>query len=68
MPIRAMSASYKSLARVLLIRGRQKRSLKMIEEAMKQLALDEFGTLEGVEIQYWVNPQTGCIQYCLWRK
>ena len=40
----------------------------MIEEAMKKLALDEFGTLEGVEIQYWVNPQTGCIQYCLWRK
>ena len=34
----------------------------MIDEAMKKLALDEFGTLEGVEIQYWVNPQTGCIR------
>ena len=63
-----MGASYGALARVLLIRGRKKRSLKMIEEVMKQLALDEFGTIEGVEIQYWVNPQTGCIQYCLWRK
>ena len=30
--------------------------------------LMEFGSLEGVEVQYWINPQTGCIQYCLWRK
>jgi hypothetical protein len=40
----------------------------MIEEKMKQLALAEFGTLDGVKIQYWVNPQTGCIQYCIWRR
>jgi hypothetical protein len=40
----------------------------MIEEAMKKLAIDEFGTLEGVEIQYVVDSQTGRIQYCIWRK
>ena len=40
----------------------------MIEEAMKRLAIDEFGTREGVEIQYTINSQTGCIQYCIWRK
>ena len=40
----------------------------MIEEKMKQLALAEFGTLDGVKIQYWVNPQTGYIQYCIWRR
>ena len=40
----------------------------MIEEKMKQLALAEFGTLDGVKIQYWVNQQTGCIQYCIWRR
>ena len=40
----------------------------MIEEAMKKLAIDEFGTLEGVEIQYVVDSQTGCIQYWIWRK
>lgn len=40
----------------------------MIDEAMKKLALDEFGTLDGVEIQYTINSQTGCIQYCIWRK
>lgn len=40
----------------------------MIEEVMKRLAMDEFGTLDGVEIQYTVNSKTGCIQYCIWRK
>ena len=58
-----------TLAQVLLIVGwKNEKEFKMIEEAMKKLALDEFGTLDGVEIQYWVNSQTGCIQYCLWRK
>ena len=40
----------------------------MIDEAMKRVAIDECGTLDGVEIQYTVNSQTGCVQYCIWRK
>ena len=40
----------------------------MIEETIKRVAVAEFGTLDGVEIQYTVNLKTGCIQYCIWRK
>ena len=40
----------------------------MIEETIKSLAVAEFGTLDGVEIQYTVNLKTGRIQYCIWRK
>ena len=43
-------------------------SQKMIEETIKRVAVAEFGTLDGVEIQYTVNLKTGCIQYCIWRK
>ena len=43
------------------------RKCKMIDEMMKRLALEEFGTLEGVVYQYVVDPVSGCVQYCVWR-
>lgn len=39
-----------------------------MEEKMKALALQEFGTLEGVTITYSVDPTTGRINYCFTRR
>ncbi len=39
-----------------------------MDEMMKQLALKEFGTLDGVTITYSQDPQTGRIAYCFSRK
>ncbi len=39
-----------------------------MEEKIKELALKEFGTLEGVTISYTINPETRRIQYCFTRK
>ncbi len=39
-----------------------------MEERMKALALKEFGTLEGVTIQYTVDRESGRVTYCLSRK
>ena len=36
-------------------------------EILKAIALDEFGTLEGVTISYEVNPETGRVSYCFTR-
>ena len=39
-----------------------------MEEKMKALALQEFGTLEGVTITYSVDSATGRINYCFTRR
>ena len=36
-------------------------------EILKAIALDEFGTLEGLTISYEVNPETGRVSYCFTR-
>jgi hypothetical protein len=40
----------------------------MMEEKIKALALNEFGTLEGVTISYYVDMETGRVHYCFTRK
>ena len=40
----------------------------MMEEKIKALALNEFGTLEGVTISYYVDMETGRVHYCFMRK
>ena len=40
----------------------------VMEEKMKALALQEFGTLEGVTITYSVDSATGRINYCFTRR
>ena len=40
----------------------------MMEEKIKALALNEFGTLEGVTISYYIDPATHRIHYCFTRK
>ena len=54
---------YANLLRIVI-----ERNYKMIEELMKRLALEEFGTLEGVGYQYVIDHATGYVQYCVWRK
>ena len=39
-----------------------------MEETIKALALEEFGTLEGVTITYTVDPVTRRVHYCFTRK
>ena len=39
-----------------------------MQELLKQLALEEFGTLDGVTISYTVDPKTGRVHYCFTRK
>ena len=38
-----------------------------MEEILRNLALKEFGTLDGVTIRYSVDPQTGRVNYCFSR-
>ena len=40
----------------------------MMEEKIKALALNEFGTLEGVTISYYVDMETRRVHYCFTRK
>jgi len=39
-----------------------------MKELLKTLALQEFGTLEGVSISYTIDPETGQIHYFFTRK
>ncbi len=36
-------------------------------EILKAIALDEFGTLEGVTISYTIDPETRRVSYCFTR-
>ena len=36
-------------------------------EILKAIALDEFGTLDGVTISYDIDPETGRVSYCFTR-
>ena len=40
----------------------------MMEEKIKALALNEFGTLEGVTISYYIDMATRRVHYCFMRK
>jgi len=40
----------------------------MIEEMIRKLARDEFGTLEGVTITWSRDPVSGRINYCFSRR
>ena len=37
-------------------------------EILKNLAVKEFGTLEGVTITYSIDRESGRVNYCLMRK
>ena len=37
-------------------------------EILKAIALDEFGTLDGVTISYDIDPETGRVSYCFTRE
>ena len=37
-------------------------------EILETLALEEFGTLEGVTITYTIDPETGRVHYVFTRK
>ena len=50
---------------ILILKGRKE---IMMEEKIKALALNEFGTLEGVTISYYVDVETGRVHYCFTRK
>ena len=39
-----------------------------MEEKIKALALEEFGTLEGVTMSYTIDPVTRRVHYCVTRK
>lgn len=39
-----------------------------MKELLKTLALQEFGTLEGVTITYTIDPKTGLVHYFFTRK
>ena len=39
-----------------------------MSEILETLALEEFGTLEGVTISYTVDPETGQVHYVITRK
>lgn len=39
-----------------------------MSEILETLALEEFGTLEGVTISYTVDPETGQVHYVFTRK
>ena len=39
-----------------------------MEETIKALALEEFGTLEGVTISDTIDPVTHRVHYCFTRK
>lgn len=42
--------------------------LCVMSEILKDLALQEFGTLEGVTITYSIDESTGRVHYCFTRK
>ena len=56
------------LACFLLLLFQVERRRKMIEEMLERLAIAEFGTLDGVTLQYVVDAATGFVHYCVWRK
>ena len=37
-------------------------------EILKDIALREFGTLDGVTISYTIDPETGRVLYCFTRE
>ena len=39
-----------------------------MSEILETLALEEFGTLEGVTITYTIDPETGEVNYVFTRK
>jgi len=39
-----------------------------MKKMLEKLALEEFGTLEGVTISYSIDPATGRLHYCFTRK
>ena len=39
-----------------------------MSEILEMLALEEFGTLEGVTITYTIDPETGQVHYVFTRK